>query len=100
MPKPFGRAIVVSAKLPPPDNLCNVAREGWKNMPFKQNTIMKRNILLAAALLAAGTLLADSKDDVAAAAKALGDKDNYSWKSTLDMGANAQFRPGNASLRH
>jgi hypothetical protein len=38
--------------------------------------------------------LADPKEDVTAAAKALGEKDNYSWKSTTDMGANAQFRPG------
>jgi hypothetical protein len=55
---------------------------------------MKRNIMLAAALLAAGTLLADSKDDVTAAAKALGGKDNYSWKSVMEMGGGGNFRPG------
>ncbi len=50
---------------------------------------MKRNILVGAAALLAGTLLAaDSspKDTVTAAAKALGDKSNYSWKTTIDFG--------------
>ena len=55
---------------------------------------MKKNILLGAMLLVAGTLLADSKDDVVNAAKALGEKDNYSWKSTIEMGGGGNFRPG------
>ena len=33
-------------------------------------------------------------DDVTAAAKALGDQANYSWRTTVDAGANARFRPG------
>jgi hypothetical protein len=47
---------------------------------------MKRNIMLGTVLLLAGSLFAaDStpKDDVIAAAKALGDQANYSWKSTV-----------------
>lgn len=49
------------------------------------------------AIFAAGSLFAaDStpKDDVTAAAKALGDQPNYSWRTTIDAGANARFRPG------
>jgi hypothetical protein len=57
---------------------------------------MKKQILFSAMLLAAGTLLAaDSspKDDVTAAAKKLADT-SYSWKMTMDLGANSQFTPG------
>jgi hypothetical protein len=57
---------------------------------------MKKNILFGAMLLTAGSLLAaDSspKDDVAAAAKKLADT-SYSWKMTMDMGANSPFTPG------
>lgn len=55
---------------------------------------MKRHLLVAAMTLVAGSLMAaDSspKDDVTAAAKKLGD--NYTWKTTLDFGPNAQFGP-------
>ena len=55
---------------------------------------MKKNIMLGALLLVAGALLADTKDDVTAAAKALGDKDNYSWKTTIEMAGGGNFRPG------
>ena len=58
---------------------------------------MKRNLLLSAFALVAGSLIAadaSPKDDVTAAAKSLADKGNYSWKSTTDLGANAQFTPG------
>ncbi len=44
--------------------------------------------------LAAGPLLAAPKDDVKAAATALGDAANYSWQTTLDMGANSPFQMG------
>ncbi|MDB6067503.1 MAG: hypothetical protein JWR26_3711 [Pedosphaera sp.] len=50
---------------------------------------MKRNLLFAAMMLVAGSLLAaDStpKDDVTNAAKKLAEKDNYSWKSTVEIG--------------
>jgi hypothetical protein len=58
---------------------------------------MKKNILLGTIAMLAGSLIAaDSspKEDVIAAAKKLADQSNYSWKSTLDLGANSQFTPG------
>jgi hypothetical protein len=58
---------------------------------------MKRNILLAAMMLTAGSLLAaDPKDDVTAATKKLADADNYSWKSTTENAGGGQggFTPG------
>ena len=58
---------------------------------------MKKKLLLSAAFLLAGTLFAaDSspKDDVTTAAKKLADKSNYSWKATMDFGANSPFQPG------
>ena len=48
---------------------------------------MKRNVLFAATLFAAGSLFAaDPKDTVTAAAKKLADGGNYSWKQTADRG--------------
>ena len=50
---------------------------------------MKRSLLtLALWLAASGLFAADSspKDDVIAAAKKLGDKPNYSWKSNVEAG--------------
>jgi hypothetical protein len=48
---------------------------------------MKTKILLGISMLVASSLLAaDSKEEVTAAAKKLGQKDNYSWKTTLDFG--------------
>jgi len=48
---------------------------------------MKRNILLTAMMLAAGSLLAaDLKDEVTGAAKKLADSDSYSWKQTTEGG--------------
>ncbi|MEW6159630.1 MAG: hypothetical protein AB1813_19550 [Verrucomicrobiota bacterium] len=57
---------------------------------------MKPTILCIAATLAACSLLAADtpKDDVIAAAKKLGEKDNYSWKTTVEVPASSQFRPG------
>jgi hypothetical protein len=58
---------------------------------------MKTKIVFGmAALMAASVMAADSspKDDVSSAAKALGDKANYSWKQTLDLGPNSPFQPG------
>jgi len=56
---------------------------------------MKKNLLIGALLLAAGSVLAadSAKDDATAAAKKLADT-SYSWKTTLDMGPNSQFTPG------
>ncbi|TAK93530.1 MAG: hypothetical protein EPO07_18020 [Verrucomicrobia bacterium] len=58
---------------------------------------MKRNFLLATLTLIAGSLLAaDSspKDDVASAAKKLGEKANYSWHTTVAVPEGSRFRPG------
>jgi len=55
---------------------------------------MKRHLFAAAITLVAASLMAaDSspKDDATAAAKKLGD--NYSWKTSVDLGPNAQFGP-------
>ena len=58
---------------------------------------MKRNVLSGAIILIASSVLAaDSspKDEVTAAAKKLGDKPNYSWKTTVVVPEDAQFKPG------
>ena len=57
---------------------------------------MKRNVLFGAIVMLAGTVLAaDSpKDDVVSAAKALADKANYSWKTTVAVTEGSRFRPG------
>src|SRR5580700_1629282 len=55
---------------------------------------MKTTLLFSLTLLAAGSLLADPKDDVTAAAKAVSGADSYSWHTTTDMGANSQYTPG------
>lgn len=58
---------------------------------------MKRNMLLGVLILLAGPLFAaDSspKDDIKNAAKKLGEKPNYSWKSTVVVPESAQFKPG------
>ena len=58
---------------------------------------MKRNILFGAAALLAGTVLAaDStpKDQIVSAARKLGDKANYSWKTTFVVPEGSQFRRG------
>jgi hypothetical protein len=55
---------------------------------------MKKNIILGIMVLAAGSVMADSKDDVKAAAAALGSAANYTWQTTVDMGANSPFQMG------
>ena len=51
---------------------------------------MKKNVCITAILFAAGSLLAaDPKDTVLAAAKALTDGGNYSWKQTVENAAPA-----------
>lgn len=58
---------------------------------------MKTNLLIGASfLLAASLMAADStpKDEVAAAAKKLGEQPNYSWKTTVVVPEGSQFRPG------
>ena len=58
---------------------------------------MKKSILFSAIALLAGSLLgADSspKEDITNAAKTLGEKANYSWKTTVVVPEGTQFRPG------
>ena len=58
---------------------------------------MKTNHIFSAAFLLAGALFAaDSspKDDVAAAAKKLGEAASYSWKATTVVPEGSRFRPG------
>src|SRR5262245_57820122 len=58
---------------------------------------MKTKILFSATALLAGSLLAreaSPKDDVIAAAMKLGEKPNYSWKTTVVVPEGSRFRPG------
>ena len=58
---------------------------------------MKKNILFSTLFGLAGLVLAadpSPKDDVLAAAKKLADKGSYTWKTTMDFGANSPFQPG------
>jgi hypothetical protein len=58
---------------------------------------MKTKIVFGmAALIATSLIAADSspKDEVTSAAKALGDKANYSWKTTITVPADSPFHPG------
>jgi hypothetical protein len=56
--------------------------------------LMKRNVLISAITLIAGTLLAAESEDIKAAAKKLGEQKNYSWKTTVVVPEGSQFRPG------
>ena len=58
---------------------------------------MKPYLITLAISLAAGCLMAADatpKDDLIAAAKKLGDKPNYSWKSNVEAGGNNRFGAG------
>ncbi len=57
---------------------------------------MKNRILLIAAFLGAGSILAEStpKDDVTAAIKKLAEQANYSWRTTTVVPEDARFKPG------
>jgi len=58
---------------------------------------MNKNLLCCLTMLAAGPLLAadsNPKDDVAAAAAALGNEANYTWRTTVEVPADSQFKPG------
>ena len=58
---------------------------------------MNKTNLLTTLTWLSSTLLAiaaSPKDDVVAAAKKLGDKTNYSWKTTVVVPESAQFKPG------
>jgi hypothetical protein len=53
-----------------------------------------QTLLFLSTTLLVGTLFADSKEDLTKAAKALAEKGNYSWRTTVEVPADAQFRPG------
>ena len=58
---------------------------------------MKKQIVIVALTAFAGSLLAadaGGKDEVINAAKKLGEKSNYSWKTTVVVPESAQFKPG------
>jgi len=58
---------------------------------------MKRNMLFTGMALLAGSIIAadsNPRDDVTSAAKKLGEKPNYSWKTTVVVPESAQFKPG------
>jgi hypothetical protein len=58
---------------------------------------MKTHMLAVVAVLLARSLLAadaSPKEEIASAAKKLGEKDNYSWKTTVVVPEGSQFRPG------
>jgi hypothetical protein len=58
---------------------------------------MKKGLVLSSVVLLAGTVFAaDSspKDDVVNAAKNLGAQANYTWKTTVIVPKDAQFKPG------
>src|SRR5439155_21740043 len=58
---------------------------------------MKKQIVIMALTAFAGSLLAadtGGKDEVINAAKKLGEKPNYSWKTTVVVPESAQFKPG------
>jgi len=56
---------------------------------------MKKQILCGAiAMTAVSLFAADVKEEVTAAAKKLGEKANYSWKTTVVVPESAQFKPG------
>jgi hypothetical protein len=58
---------------------------------------MKKNLLFGMIILLAGPLLAAAaspKDEVQSAAAALGNAANYTWQTTVDMGANSPFQLG------
>jgi hypothetical protein len=58
---------------------------------------MKKNILFTLTAFAAASLVAaDStpKDEITKAAKGLGDKANYSWRTTVVVPEDAPFKPG------
>lgn len=67
-----------------------------RNRPT-EHILMRLSTIGGATLLLAGSLTAvhaAPKDDVNNAAKALGEKDNYSWTTTVEVPADARWRPG------
>jgi hypothetical protein len=68
-----------------------------RNNKYSTKTMkpMKRTLLIAmVALVATPLLAADSKDALISAAKKLADKDNYSWKQTVENAGGGGFGAG------
>jgi hypothetical protein len=63
-------------------------------MSLNLGVIMKTNLVCAAIVLVAGSVLAAPKDDVSAAITKLAAADNYSWKSAPVVDTNAAAAPG------
>jgi hypothetical protein len=55
---------------------------------------MKRMVLLAGLLVSLSAYAAEPKEEVTAAAKKLGEAPNYSWKTTVKVPEDSQFKPG------
>ena len=57
---------------------------------------MKKTALLLTAIAGLSLSAADSnpKDEITAAAKKLGESDNYSWRTTVVVPEDAPFKPG------
>jgi hypothetical protein len=58
---------------------------------------MKKNLLFSIIALLAGSLMAaetSPKDEVKAAAAALGSQSNYTWQATVEVPPDSQFKPG------
>jgi hypothetical protein len=53
-----------------------------------------QTVLFCASALFVSNIIADSKEDLTKAAKALSEKGSYSWRTTVTVPADAQFRPG------
>ena len=58
---------------------------------MKEKLLFRHDCTLLAGPLMA---VASPKDDVQSAATALGNAANYTWQTTVDMGANSPFQPG------
>ena len=55
---------------------------------------MMRVVLMAGLMFGLATYGADSKEEVVAAAKKLSEAPNYSWKTTVKVPEDSQFKPG------
>src|ERR1039458_1425130 len=65
--------------------------------PQTKGKTMKKSLVLGAVALLAGPLFAADatpKDDVVNAAKQVGTQTNYTWKTTVVVPEDAQFKPG------
>src|SRR2546426_6968977 len=58
---------------------------------MKKSTLFSALVLMTSSLIAADSSL---KDDIMNAAKKLGEKANYSWRTTVAVPESAQFKPG------